>query len=132
MQGLVKLDRRTFQVDGVRITPDNMAEAAEWAKGEVKLGEMGYYIEFDTITDRLPTKAKAFVGDWITGGKVFKVYGDASLRSIFQEQNDTKLLTVLDLVAKAMVEQHKATIHGVPESTADFCKEISRKIYGIL
>lgn len=71
-----KFQRKPFPADGVRVTRQNMAEVAEWCKGEVKQsGKKTKYIFVDAHRPMTERQTQAFVGDWILyADRGFKVY----------------------------------------------------------
>lgn len=71
-----KFARKPFYVDAVRVTAENMAEVAEWCRGEIQTDNEGHtFIKVPAhrpITDR---QKKAYVRDWVLfSGTGFKVY----------------------------------------------------------
>jgi hypothetical protein len=134
---LVKLNRRTFEIAAVRVTVENIIEVAGWCNGVVKetdkfANKPSFCVEFKTIVGRVEQIVQAYLGDWVTGGKVFKTYTDVSIRSIFVEKDMLKLGRIRSLVAEAMYEQDQATKRGKPEKTGDYTDVISQKIYNLM
>lgn len=82
-----KFARKTFYVDGVRVTPENMEEVAKWCGGEILTDPQdGQYIKVRVhrpLTDR---QTKAFVGDWVLyAGTGFKVYTAKAFDKSFEK-----------------------------------------------
>ena len=86
-----KLSRKSFPVDGVRITSDNIEEVANWCDGEIRTEEYrGNEQKFikvrvhNALTER---QTKGYIGDWVLyAGKGYKVYTDKALRKSFDQE----------------------------------------------
>lgn len=93
-----KFTRKTFTVNAIQVTSENMREVAKWCGGIVKpLNEMLYdnewLIDFPSTKgiDGKPRRAQASVGDWIsqlTSGGKFRVYSDKDFRLCFLGDED--------------------------------------------
>lgn len=74
--------RNSFLVDAVRVTEENMAEVAEWCKGEIhddaperNPTQCSNYIKVHVDNPLTVRQTTAFVGDWVLyAGKGYKVY----------------------------------------------------------
>ncbi len=84
--------RKPFQVEGVQVTAENMANVAEWCEGRIRNLHNGDNGEGHTVyikvrvhrplTDR---QTMAFVGDWVlSAGKGFKVYTTKAFENSFE------------------------------------------------
>ena len=71
-----KYTRKTFDVDAVQVTAENMAEVAEWCSG--KLGQDDKDQAFIKVKIHRPLserQTRAYVGDWVLFAQNgFKVY----------------------------------------------------------
>lgn len=85
--------RRSFEVDAVLVTEDNIALVAEWCGGEVRscaaLPDSGkdvdHYIKVRVYHPLNERQTKAFVGDWVLyAGKGYKVYTQKSFEASFE------------------------------------------------
>lgn len=92
-----KFTRRTFEVEAVRVTEENMSEIAEWCKGEVSganpapSGQTGRYIKVNATRPVNERQTQAFVGDWVLkspGKETYKVYTNRSLNQSFVQVKD--------------------------------------------
>lgn len=94
-------ERRTFPVEAVRVTDDNMHEVAKWCMGEVetqkrpsKKGEGGYvqevpYLKVNVLRPLNDRQTMAFVGDWVLKtGTSFKIYTDIAFHKNFVKKVD--------------------------------------------
>lgn len=151
---LITLQRRTFEIVACRITKDNIDEIADWCGGRVgfegnflknDLDDVPYkherqfienwetraYVELRVLVNRNPELAKARIGDWITGGRSFKIYRDDSIASIFEPKDTEKLQKITAILQLLNYEQHEATSRGKPTSMEKFTSEMAQKIYGL-
>lgn len=84
-----KYGRKAFVVDAVQVTPENMAEVAEWCDGEIRSkkrrGKAVKFIKIDVHRPLNEKQTEAFVSDWVlfslTG---YKVYTDRAFVGTFQ------------------------------------------------
>jgi hypothetical protein len=88
--------RKTFPVQAVRVTTDNIGEVAEWCKGEVIPSEsepIDYHIKVDVKLPLNERQTKAFPGDYVVlhnGG--FKVFQERGFHKSFElVEQDTPL-----------------------------------------
>lgn len=85
--------RKSFDVEAIRVTNDNMRAVAEWCAGEVKAigghdGRYGPYIKVDVFRPINERQTQAFVGDWVLRmGTSFKVYTDSAFKKDFEKKN---------------------------------------------
>src|SRR6188472_2903504 len=74
-----KFARKSFDVEAVQVTNENMKEIAEWCKGTVETPhalsvESDPFINVRVRYPLTPRQSQAFVGDWVLySGKGFKV-----------------------------------------------------------
>jgi hypothetical protein len=80
--------RNPFYVDAVRVTAENMQDAATWCEGDVFTmatpeGEVRY-VKVRVHRPLNDRQTKAFAGDWILkAGTGFKVYTDPAFIKCF-------------------------------------------------
>lgn len=110
-------ERKTFRVQAVRVTQENMGELAEWCGGAVVNADrhpddVTQYIEVET-TRMSGSKSHAWVGDWIarlSADHCFRIYRDKSFLEVFQEvsSESRKREKIMDLLAEFLVDQQSA------------------------
>jgi hypothetical protein len=104
-----KFIRKSFPVDAVRVTVDNLEEVAKWCSGEIREdttednpsghSKMIWVMVQYPMNDR---QSKAYVGDWVLySGRGYKVYTDRGFRKVFDEK-----------VAEQNVFESGVTSHG--------------------
>ena len=80
--------RKSFDVEGVQVTHENLSEVAEWCGGQLLQENDGVQgSEFIKVNVRHPLnkrQTKAYVGDWVLKtARGFKVYTDEVLEKNF-------------------------------------------------
>lgn len=91
--------RRTFEIEAVRITHDNMHEVAIWCLAEEKVqtrpakkGEGNFvqeipYLKIEVLRPLNERQSMAFVGDWVLKtGTGFKIYTDIAFHKNFEKK----------------------------------------------
>ena len=85
-----KFTRRTFEVEAVRVTAENMSEVAEWCGGTVCPEDPEKTVPaFITVNATRPVnirQTQAFAGDWVLrspGKNTYKVYTNRSMNQAF-------------------------------------------------
>lgn len=130
--------RKTYSVDAVRLTSDNIRMVGEAIDAEY----CESMVEIDTITDepirylKLNEKLAAYIGHWIVKGEAgeeFLVYDDEDFLDAFrthseQLSEDEKYAKVYELVSKAMRKQDSATYHGDSSGMDLVAIETTKKI----
>lgn len=90
--------RKTFTVEAIQVTDQNMRALADWCGGRVTIyfpdqsegyrsGQTCVEVVVGNVNGRVQ-KARAYHGDWVTclvGTKNFKVYKNKSFREAFEE-----------------------------------------------
>lgn len=84
--------RKTFYVDAVRVTNENMEEVANWCAGEIRrtLGSEKRpprpYIKVDVGRALNERQTRAYEGDWVLfyDGNGFKVYTEQAFEKSFE------------------------------------------------
>lgn len=68
--------RKSFPVDAVQITADNMEEVAKWCDGDIRKTDKGDpFIKVRVHNPLTERQTKGYVGDWVLyAGKGYKVY----------------------------------------------------------
>lgn len=85
----VKYARKSFEVDAVRVTADNIEEVAAWCKGTVivetdEQNKLQQYIKVDVQNVLNDRQTQAFVGDWVLyASNGFKVYTSKAFNKTF-------------------------------------------------
>lgn len=129
-----KFNRKSFGVEAVMVTADNIIEVAKWCGGVIKnatipgITKPKSFIVINVLLAGKHEKASAFIGDWVTlSGPHFKVYGDKSFKSTFESIDVEKYQEVLHQVLDAMVYalQSKKKENLVP-AAEKVAKEIAK------
>lgn len=80
-------DRRTFEIQAIRITNENMQDIAEMCMGGIgrpTSEDVRPYVNVPVMIDKRVVRQKAHVGDYLTyNGKEFKVYTKKSFAAAF-------------------------------------------------
>lgn len=81
-----KFIRKSFVVDAVRVSAENLDDVATWCRGEVRSDESGPYIKVRVQAPLNERQTMAHVGDWVLyAGKGYKIYPDRAFRKSFVE-----------------------------------------------
>lgn len=82
-----KFTRKSFDVDAVRVTKENMSAVAKWCQGEIQTGNDGKkFIKVRVLRPLNEGQTKAFVGDWVLyAGTGYKVYTNKSFWTCFEK-----------------------------------------------
>lgn len=83
--------RKSFPVEAVQVTPDNMKDVAKWCVGQIMSdGEKEGHLSREYIKVRVAypineRQTQAFLGDWVLkSGKSFKVYTNSAFEKSFE------------------------------------------------
>lgn len=83
MRSPMQYQRKTFPVQAIQITPENIFEIAAWCGGVVYKSDR-LRISLKEVTPR-PKMATAYVGHWILKtSQTFAVYSDKSFQHSFE------------------------------------------------
>lgn len=92
-----KFARKSFPVDAVQVTPENMEDVAKWCAGTIMHdGDKEGHLSRDYISVRVaypinPRQTQAYLGDWVLkSGKSFKVYTNSAFEKSFVPQESEK------------------------------------------
>jgi hypothetical protein len=130
-------ERRTFRVQAIRVTKENMREISEWCGGDLARTLDENQREYISVTvghvNGRPRLARAYAGNWVTRlteGNNFRVYKDKSFTEAFSPilSDAQKRSCVLQLVKAAMREQDVATYQGESKSTGNTAEVITDRI----
>lgn len=88
-----KFIRRSFPVEAVRVTHNNMHDVAAWCGGELQTeAENGHTVRFVKVEVHMPLserQTKAYLGDWVLfAGKGYKVYTDRGFGNSFDKLDE--------------------------------------------
>lgn len=83
--------RKTFTVDAVQVTADNIEAIAEWCKGELRQSKPKeglpetFYVKVDVLKPLNDRQTRAYPGDWVfkAGKNGFKVYTNNAFTAAF-------------------------------------------------
>ena len=117
--------RKTFRVQAIQVTKENLADIAEWCGGKVSietsgpgggLGEAYIMVEIGQVNGRVQV-GFAHAGDWVTRLNVsdnYRVYKDKSFKEAFEEIADEmkKYAEIHQVIVNAMRKQDAATYSG--------------------
>lgn len=88
-----KYERKTYIVDAVQVTKENLEEIAAWCAGRVEEQTLVHrnedspgrpYVRVPVMRPMNPRQTMAFVGDWVlAAGAGFKVYTDVAFKKGF-------------------------------------------------
>lgn len=81
--------RKSFPVEAVQVTLENMLEVREWTKGEIKTDQnkaaKPRYIYIPVRQALNERQQRAYVGDWVLrSGHTFRIYNDNAFRNSFE------------------------------------------------
>jgi hypothetical protein len=96
-----KFVRKPFYIDAAQVTPENIADVAKWAGGEVRTGENDVkYVKVKVHRPLDDKQTQAFVGDWVLSAPSgFKVYTAKAFANSFEAAGDE--VTLQDTKAPA-------------------------------
>lgn len=120
--------RRTFNVQAVRVTNENIGEIAKWCNGDIRPTGVEKvragvhtpaYIDVIVAKFMRPQRDHAYVGDWVVGMDVggiresFKVYRDDAFKKTFRpaQNKSDRYNEVYAILMEAMAKQDAATYH---------------------
>lgn len=89
-----KFERKSFPVDAVRVTEENIQDVAQWCNGEIhhqadNTGTLNPYVKVKVRYPLNQRQTMAFLGDWILAtDRGFKVYTDNALSQSFIKIED--------------------------------------------
>jgi hypothetical protein len=102
--------RKSFDVEAIQVTAENMSQVAKWCGGEIQKTEhndpkrVRKYIQVSVIRAINPKQTQAFVGDWVLYTKSgFKVYVDKAFRETF-EIPEPNVRTEVEVEPKSDIE----------------------------
>jgi len=123
-----RFTRKTFSVDAMQVTAENIFEIAEWCGGTVKGYDSVFdsphvYVEVPVAMKNSFKRDKAFVGDWVTRTeRSFKAYRNEAFKIAFEQNTPTdpeirheevyKIIrhALLDLVDDGLHETHRRAV----------------------
>jgi len=140
-----KFTRKTFNVEAIQVTAENMQEVAEWCGGTLKDARdlpryntsttAVWYIRVPVVLSKAKTYRpnQAFISSWVVKtGQGFSVYTKKGFGVSFQPTDENKFAAVLKLVKDAMSRQDVATYHGESRTMEGVDEEITHQIFEIL
>jgi hypothetical protein len=88
--------RKSFPVDGVQVTAENMSDVSRWCDGQIHQDKTEEnptdhpnYIKVRVHNPLTERQTKAYVGDWVLyAGKGYKVYTERGLKKSFEEDDE--------------------------------------------
>lgn len=124
---------RSFDVEAVQVTEENIAEVAKWCGGEVKdfgVRDLDLKPYIDLVTWGLGghKRTLAFPTMWVfLSGKAFKVNSDREFQEFFVETRKNKRRDVLELIVRAAGEDMGTRCDPYSDATLNqFTDEIMR------
>jgi len=94
--------RKSFEVEAVQVTAENMMEVSKWCQGRVvnANGDEERHIKVRVLRVLDERQTKAFVGDWVLyAGNGYKVYNNKAFQKSFEPVGEE--LRVVDEPAEA-------------------------------
>lgn len=123
LQRIERAEKYGSEVTVMQVSMANMVDVADWCRGAVRVedcdGEVKVYVQVDTTKTPWDTKARAYVGYFITRNDgSFKVYTYTEYQNTFSMslQDRGRFQKVLRIVKTAMAEQDLET-HRAQSST---------------
>lgn len=106
-----KYVRKPFEVDAVRVTEENMEEAAKWCGGDVRTNKQKKrYIKVRVVRPLNPRQSEAYVNDTILyAGTGYKVYTPQAFEDSFEKASSPTSLVPGDGELVAVQEQELQT-----------------------
>ncbi|QBZ73610.1 hypothetical protein SEA_ROSAASANTEWAA_46 [Streptomyces phage RosaAsantewaa] len=127
--------RKSFTVDAVQVTEENIRDVATWCGGTVakKLDDTGrLYIKLERVNVSYKRRTMAFVGDWVLVSSTgFKIYENKSFKGVFEPIDLTasqKFSKVHALVMDAMRRQDAETYNDTSSNATPYGEEIAKRI----
>jgi len=101
--------RKTFYIEAIQVTADNISEVAEWCRGAVKLTDDDkWHIKLHVYRPLTLRQTMAFVGDWVLlAGSNFKIYTDKAFTKSFEKVSIVEPLFIDGLVNDKAVQAEK-------------------------
>lgn len=92
--------RKSFPVDAVQVTAENMAEVAGWCDGDIREEDGVNYIRVRVHNPINPRQTQAYINDWVLyAGKGYKVYKDAAFKKSFDIGQTQNVVNVTNVFA---------------------------------
>lgn len=80
-----KYKRKSFDVDAVQVTSENMQDISEWCSGSVEEEQNRTFVKVPVNRPLDERQTKAFPGDWVLqAGSGFKVYTGKAFGKSFE------------------------------------------------
>lgn len=93
---ITQATRKTFTVDAVQITEENMQEVAEWCGGRVRTLNGSTFIKVKVTNPMTDRQTQGFIGDWVLySGKGYKVYTQKAFERNFDLGEESSESTVV-------------------------------------
>jgi hypothetical protein len=125
MLNIVKYNRKTFDVDAIQVTTENMREISEWCAGSVQEEQGRPFVKVPVNKPLDERQTKAFAGDWVLkAGSGFKVYTGKAFVKSFELVDGV----IKDAVVQAAKPQPVAQETAVAGSPAAMAKEELRTV----
>jgi hypothetical protein len=81
--------RKSFPVEAVQVTEENMQEVAAWCNGRIRTEDGKTYIKVFVHNPLKEEQTMAHPGDWVLyAGKGFKIYKDVAFRKTFDKKDE--------------------------------------------
>lgn len=84
--------RKSFEVEAVQVTEENMNDVAQWCQGRVvnATNDEGKHVKVRVMRVMEERQTKAFVGDWVLyAGTGYKVYNAKAFQKSFDPLDGT-------------------------------------------
>ncbi len=78
--------RKSFNIDAVQVTGDNIQEVSKWVDSEVRSDDSGQYVKVRVHRPLNDRQTKAYLGDWVLyAGTGYKVYTAKAFAQSFEQ-----------------------------------------------
>lgn len=100
--------RKSFSVEAVRVTADNIEEVAKWCSGTIETDENSTrYIKVRVQNPLNERQTKAYVGDRVLyAGKGYKVYKESAFQKSFDKQESHEPIGIPPTPIKPVEEKN--------------------------
>ena len=131
--------RKTYSVEAIRITENNILEVAEACAGDYDDRPNAFAMDRSTPVPHIVlTRSMAFIGDWVVKvGDLWKVYTHEEFMRSFHTHdeemaNNSRYAKIFTLIGSAMAKQDRATFDQDQTGMDLILIETTKKVIGEL
>lgn len=100
--------RKTFVIQAIQVTPQNIYRVAKWCRGKVKTEggrSQKKFIKVEVKRALNDRQTMAYVGDWVLkAGSGYKVYTQKAFSESFQKTTEHMVKTAKNMVKRELEE----------------------------